>query len=314
MATQQLLLLAVLVLLVALTLLTLAYSVLRTEAVELRAHQGILAGLSRVFRDVVTDVRTGWTARVVGDEELEDHLSIGRHVAHCLPILLNSLGARVGSSNGHHVFTADDFAAAGLRDQLQQITDLLAANDRGELNVLWKRRRLIDLVAMLRITQQLHDGLVAKKLAALPQETGHNRLLSLLRDKASADAIRGEIELQIRQLSQATGASDESPERTSALLKAVVDVLCFRRDQRRQALTLGLLVQTLSGRNIEQMYRECLAEEDSSGSGWRPQYKALRAYVDSLPSWDGRLPFHDVTAATHNSVSRVVLAALNRVA
>ena len=113
--------------------------------------------------------------------------------------MLNSLGARVGSTNGHHVFTPEDFAATGLRDQLQQVSDLLAESDRDELKVLWKRRRLIDLVAMLRVTQQLHDGLMAKRLAALPQETGHNKLLTLLRDKAGAEEIRIEVEMQIRR-------------------------------------------------------------------------------------------------------------------
>lgn len=40
---------------------------------------------------------------------------------------------------------------------------------------------------------------MAKRLAALPQETGHNKLLTLLRDKAGAEEIRIEVEMQIRR-------------------------------------------------------------------------------------------------------------------
>lgn len=66
------------------------------------------------------------------------------------------------------------------------------------------------------------------------------------------------------------------------------------------------------GGGVEQIFRECTA--DAEGGGWRPEYKALRDYIESLPGWDGRLPFNPVARATHNAYANSVLRVLLQVA
>lgn len=305
--------LALLVAVVALLLLGSAYGMLRNEAVGLRAHARTLYGLGAVVVDVTNEMGAFWKARVASGQDAETLTALGKLVSQSIQPLFLAFGGSISDSKGTFQFQAKDFAAAGLADQFTKITALVGSLEHEDLTKLWKTRRLVDLMAMLRVAQSLMDKSNQADLAAVPSPSSHNSLLVLLRDKADSLTICDDIENQMFQLEQATGSVNESPERTSAALRAVVDVLCFRRDRQAQVFSLGALVHALTGRNIERMYRECLADAESSAGGWRPEYQALRDYVDNLPAWDGRLPFHDVTMATHGSIAGVIMRTLTRI-
>lgn len=304
--------LALLVAVVALLLLGSAYGMLRTEAVGLRAHARSFYGLRAVVVDVTNEMGAFWKGRVSSGQDAESLTALGKLVSQSIQSLFLAFGGSISESKGALQFQSKDFAAASLEEQFTKITALVGSLENEDLTKLWSRRRLLDLVAMLRVAQRLMDESNRDDLAA-PPHSGHNSLLVLLRDKADALTICDDIENQMFQLEQATGSVNESPERTSAALRAVVDVLCFRRDRQAQVFSLGTLVHSLTGRNIERMFRECLADAESSSDGWRPEYQALRDYVDNLPAWDGRLPFHDVTMATHGSVAGVIMRTLTRI-
>lgn len=307
---QGILVILLLVLLFATVGLGIAYASERADSRAVQGQRDNLLGVGRLLLDVLGEVRAGWGSMVATEEEGGDFTELGRQISASLPPLFKSLG----NSGVLHQrkLTSQDFAAAGLQEQFKRIEHLLPASGGGDLTDLWASRRFIDLMAMLRSIQiSTSRQRVANR--AQSQRVEGNPLLHLLRERATAQAILEEVQLQVRQMAIALGREDADAERGLQAFKAVVDVLCYRRDQMNRALTLGVLVQAL-GSGAEQLYRECASDAEGPGGGWRPEYKAIRQYIESLPGWDGRLPFNPVTRATHNAYANSVLRVLLRVA
>ena len=285
-----------------------AYASARDEGKAAKGQRDSLVGVARLTQDVLVDIRTMWAALPATEEEGGDLVELGRAVSACLPALFRSLGG--AASFQQRKLSAQDFAAAGIQEQFSRIEKLLPAKGGGELPSLWAARRFSDLVAMLR-SIQLICSRHRQTMREQSQRVEGNPLLALLRGKASATELLEEVHLQVRQIAIATGREDPDAERGLQALRAVVDVLCYRRDKLKKPLTIGVLVRAVGG-GVEQILRECTA--DAEGGGWRPEYKALRDYIESLPGWDGRLPFNQVTRATHNAYANSVLRVLLQVA
>jgi hypothetical protein len=285
-----------------------AYASARDEGKAAKGQRDSLVGVARLTQDVLVDIRTMWAALPATEEEGGDLVELGRAVSACLPALFRSLGG--AASFQQRKLSAQDFAAAGIQEQFSRIEKLLPAKGGGELPSLWAARRFSDLVAMLR-SIQLMCSRHRQTMREQSQRVEGNPLLALLRGKASATELLEEVHLQVRQIAIATGREDPDAERGLQALRAVVDVLCYRRDKLKKPLTLGVLVRAVSG-GVEQIFRECTA--DAEGGGWRPEYKAISEYIESLPGWDGRLPFNPVTRATHNAYANSVLRVLLQVA
>lgn len=285
-----------------------AYASARDEGKAAKGQRDSLVGVARLTQDVLVDIRTMWAALPATEEEGGDLVELGRAVSACLPALFRSLGG--AASFQQRKLSAHDFAAAGIQEQFSRIEKLLPAKGGGDLSSLWAARRFPDLVAMLR-SIQLMCSRHRQTMREQSQRVDGNPLLALLRGKASATELLEEVHLQVRQIAIATGREDPDAERGLQALRAVVDVLCYRRDKLKKPLTIGVLVRAVGG-GVEQIFRECTA--DAEGGGWRPEYKALRDYIESLPGWDGRLPFNPVTRATHNAYANSVLRVLLQVA
>ena len=306
--SQGVLLLLLLVLFFTAAGFAIAYASARDESKTTKGQRDSLVGVARLTQDVLVDIRTTWAALPATEEEGGDLVELGREVSACLPALFRSLGG--AASFQQRKLTTQDFAAAGIQEQFTRIEKLLPAKGGGDLPNLWAARRFPDLVAMLRAIQLLCSR-HREAMREQGQRVEGNPLLALLRDKASANELLAEVQLQVRQLAIATGREDPDAERGLQALRAVVDVLCYRRDKLKTPLTLGVLVRDVGG-GVEQIFRECTA--DAEGGGWRPEYKAIRDYIESLPGWDGRLPFNPVTRATHNAYANSVLRVLLQVA
>lgn len=306
--SQGVLLLLLLVLFFTAAGFAIAYASARDEGKATRGQRDSLVGVARLTQDVLVDIRSAWAALPATEEEGGDLVELGREVSACLPALFRSLGA--AASFQQRKLTTQDFAAAGIQEQFTRIEKLLPAKGGGDLPSLWAARRFPDLVAMLR-SIQLMCSRHRQTMREQSQRVVGNPLLALLRDKASAPALLEEVNLQVRQMAIATGREDPDAEHGLQALRAVVDVLCYRRDKLKKPLTLGVLVRALGG-GVEQIFRECRA--DAEGGGWRPEYKAISEYIESLPGWDGRLPFNPVTRATHNAYANSVLRVLLQVA
>lgn len=305
--SQGVLLLLLLVLFFTAAGFAIAYASARDEGNATKGQRDSLVGVARLAQDVLVDIRSAWAALPASEEEGGDLVELGREVSACLPALFRSLGG--AASFQQRKLTTQDFAAAGIQEQFTRIEKLLPAKG-GDLPNLWATRRFPDLVAMLR-SIQLMCSQHRRTMREQSQRVVGNPLLALLRDKASAAELLEEVNLQVRQMAIATGREDPDAERGLQALRAVVDVLCYRRDKLKRPLTLGVLVRAVGG-GVEQIFRECTA--DAEGGGWRPEYKALRDYIESLPGWDGRLPFNPVARATHNAYANSVLRILLQVA
>lgn len=304
--------LLVIVLTCSLVLMVMAYVVLRDETKQLRIYARGLVGLRRVLGGVFDEMKLSWSTRLQHDTEDASSHEIGVLTSRCLQAIHATMAHRIAFSSGEIRLEVEDFSSAGVLDPYQRLNTLISTGMREDLKAAWHKRRVQDLVSILRLVQTGIDKEIQAKLEEAKPEP-HNQLLKLLMDKAPSAAICEDIQVQIRLLELATGRLDDTPERTAAALKAVVDALCYRRDHMRKPLSIGVLVQALDGRNLEQLYRDCASDAEAPGGGWRPEYEALRAYVDSLPGWDGRLPFNGITIATHNSVASIILGVLNRV-
>lgn len=305
--SQGVLLLLLLVLFFTAAGFAIAYASARGESNATKRQLDSLVGVARLTQDVLVDIRSAWAALPATEEEGGDLVELGREVSACLPALFRSLGG--AASFQQRKLTMQDFAAAGIQEQFTRIEKLLPAKGGGDLPSLWAARRFPDLVAMLR-SIQLMCSRHRQTMREQSQLVVENPLLVLLRDEASATELLEEVRLQVRKMAIATGREDPDAERGLQALKAVVDVLCHRRDKLKMPLTLGLLVRAVDG-GIEQIFRECTA--DAEGGDRRPEYKALRAYVESLPGWDGWLPFNPVTRALHNAYANSVLRVLLQV-
>jgi hypothetical protein len=287
-----------------------AYASARDEGKATKGQRDSLIGVARLTQAVLVDIRSrcAWAALPASEEEGGDLVELGREVSACFPALFRSLGGAVSFQQGK--LTAQDFAAAGIQEQFSRIEKLLPAKGGGDLPNLSAARRFTDLVAMLRSIQPLCSR-HRQTMREQSQRVVGNPLLALLRDKASPTVLLEEVNLQVRQMAIATGREDPDAERgLQALGGAVVDVLCYRREKLKNPLTLGVLVRAVGG-GVEQIFRECTA--DAEGGGWRPEYKAISDYIESLPGWDGRLPFNPVTRATHNAYANSVLRVLLQV-
>ena len=301
--SQGVLLLLLLVLFFTAAGFAIAYASARDEGRATKSQRDGLVGVARLTQDVLVDIRSTWAALPATEEEGGDLVELGREVSAWLPALFRSLGG--AASFQQRKLTSQDFAAAGIQEQFSRIEKLLPAKGGGDLPGLWAARRFPDLVAMLR-TIQLMCSQHRQTMREQSQRIEGNPLLALLRDKASSKELLEEVNLQVRQMAIVTGREDADAERGLHALRAVVDVLCYRRDKQKKPLTLGVLVRAVGG--VEQIFRECTA--DAEGAGWRPEYKALRDYIESLPGWDGRLPFNPVTRATHNAYADSLLRVL----
>lgn len=296
----------------ALAFVAVAYAVSYHHLKETSSHvsgqRDQLLGVGMLLREILVEMRGIW------GRENEGATGVGalmKEVAAVLPQIFKGLGPAAMRAGAHkHKLSSDDFAAAGQAEAFKRIEALVAEIGIEEISSHWRARRMVDLVAILRLGQTHLQKSAEKAQEAAISSPEENRVLRLLREKAGSKEIAAEVELQITQWAQATGREDPDAARGLVALRAVLEVLCHRRDQHRKALTLGVLLQTL-GAGTEQLFREL---EGSSGSdvpdGPR---KALRAYVESLPGWDGRMPFNDVTRASHNanmsSVRRVLMLA-----
>lgn len=308
--SQGVLLLLLLVLFFTTVGLGIAYASQRTEGRAVQGQRDNLLSIGRLLQEVLVEVRNTWGSLPATEEEGGDLVELGRQISVCLPSLFKHLGG--AASFTQRKLTSQDFAAAGLHEQFTRIEELMPAKGGGDIPGLWASRRFIDLMAMLK-SVQIASSRERVALREQSQRIEGNPLLALLRNKASANEIVEEVHLQVRQLAIATGREDPDAEHGLQVLRAVVDVLCHRRDRMKKPLTLGVLVRAVGG-GMEQMYRECTADAEGPGEGWRPEYKALKEYIDSLPGWDGRLPFNPVTRATHNAYANSVLRVLLQVA
>lgn len=288
--------------------LGIAYVSERTEGRAVQGQRDSLLSIGRLLQEVLLEVRTTWDSLPAAEEEGGDLIELGRQIGACLPSLFKTLGGT--ASFPQRKLTSQDFATAGVHEQYKRIEELLPAKGGGDLPGLWASRRFVDLMAMLK-TIQIACSRHRTELRKQSQRVEGNPLLALLRDKSSAKVLLEEVQLQVRQMAIATGREDPDAERGLQALRAVVDVLCYRRDKLKKPLTLGVLVRAVGG-GVEQIFRECTAE--ASGGGWRSEYKALSDYIEALPGWDGRLPFNPVTRATHNAYSNSVLRVLLQVA
>ena len=129
---------------------------------------------------------------------------------------------------------------------------------------------------------------------------------------SDATVICSEIQAQ-SLLDAATEKSTDPNPQCDLALHAIVEALSFRRNGLGKPFTLAVLVLALSGRGLEDLYRECRHDAETVNGSWREQFNNLRTYVESLPGWDGRLPFSDMMVATHNSYVARSLSVLMRV-
>lgn len=288
-----------------------AYYSLKGEASELRGQHGVLLGRSKLLEGLVDEVSASWVGMPVSEDE--ESLAVARTVAQCLPNLLNSSVAKSRQIGlPRHKFTETEFGAAELLHEHSKINKLLTSIDDPTLTQLWNSRRILDLMSMLRhIQSQLTTGRSKTKLNATAPNIG-NPLITLLREEADAAVICAEFEKQ-GELLGGGSQSNRLDLQASLVFMAVVEALSFRRNALGKPFTLAILVVALSGRGLESLYRECRHDAEVVHGSWRVQFNALKVYVESLPGWDGRLPFADVMVATHDSYVVRALAVLMRV-
>lgn len=292
-----------------------AYSLQRTELLSLRAQKSALAGLGLVMRDLMSEIRAIWSGQAVAPTEKDQYQTLAMSVSSALPGLYKALERRTsGSALAHYQFTPEDFKFAGFPDLPSQIDTALAELEDEDLGVLWKRRRISDLLGLIKVAHHRHSKLVADALTKPVKAVDiENPLLRLLRRRGSSDEITAEILRQVDERGNATGKGVDDRSRVQQLVKGVVDILCFMRDHNGRLITLGVLVQTFSGRGMERLLKDGLSDSDRSTSEGRLATKTLSSYIEGLPSWDGRYPLHEVALASHSAYASTVLSTLLRI-
>lgn len=290
-----------------------AFYSLQNETKYMRGQQVALLGKEELLGDLAEEVCASWASSPKKNEAEADLLSLARAVAHCFPKLLNSAGTPAQRIGLHRYRIAkEDFVMAGLGGEFSKIQGLLARIDEPTLSQLWESPRMLDLMSMLRFVQSRMYGSSPAELNAAPVSGKANTLLSLLREEADATVICSEIQAQ-SLLDAATEKSTDPNPQCDLALHAIVEALSFRRNGLGKPFTLAVLVLALSGRGLEDLYRECRHDAETVNGSWREQFNNLRTYVESLPGWDGRLPFSDMMVATHNSYVARSLSVLMRV-
>ncbi|WP_069048641.1 hypothetical protein [Hydrogenophaga sp. RAC07] len=305
---------AFLVLTVAAGGFAVAFYALRSEADEMRGQHGALLGRSQLLEGLLDEVCASWMGMPGWGEPGAELLALGRNVANCLPKLLNKSGMRAGQYRlTRQRLTQEDFVSAGLAHDFSQINILLTRLDEPSISQLWDSRRMLDLMSILRFIQ-VRLSLSSPKTANMSAAPNHgNPLLSMLREEVDAVDICAEIQNQVQRLNASAHLVKENPQGEQAL-QAIVEALSFRRNGLGKPFTLAGLVLSLSGKGLEDLYRECRHDAETVNGSWRVQFNGLRSYVESLPGWDGRLPFADMMVATHNSYVADELSVLMRVA
>lgn len=290
-----------------------AYYTLQTETKHMRGQHAALLGKDELLDALADEVCAAWVIMPKTNEVDADFLSLGRAVAHCLPKLLNGAGTPARNIGLHRYrFAKEDFTLAGLGSDFSKMQVLLARIDEPTLYQLWESPSMLDLMSMLRFIQsRIHAA--APAVANNAEVAGKaNRLLDLLREEADARVICAEIAAQSLLDAGVEKTTDQNPQCELAL-HAIVEALSFRRNGLGKPFTLAVLVLALSGRGLEDLYRECRHDAETVNGSWRDQFNNLRSYVESLPGWDGRLPFSDMMVATHNSYVTRPLSVLMRV-
>lgn len=292
-----------------------AYTVQRTELLSLRAQKNALAGVGLVMREFMSEIRAIWSGQPVAPTEKAQYQKLAADVSAALPGLYKALERRTsGAALAHYQFTQEDFKFAGYADLPSQLDAALAELGDDDLSALWKRRRIGDLMGLIKVAHHRHTKLMVEALTKpLKAAEIENSLLKVLRSRASNDDITAEILRQIEERSSATGKGVDDLTRVRQLVKGVVDILCFMRDHNGRLITLGVLVQTFSGRGMERLFKEGVSDSDRSTPEGRLACKTLGAYIEGLPSWDGRYPLHDVALASHAAFASPVLQVLLRV-
>lgn len=290
-----------------------AYYTLQSEATEMRGQHGALLGMARLLSGLIDEVCASWVGMPEREEDGEELLALARTVAQCMPKLLSNAGARVRHIGlQRYKFTQDDFVAAGLAKEYSQVPHRLATLDEPALSQLWESRRMLDLMSMLRFIQPRLCLSGSRTPNPTEASSQGNPLLSMLREEADAAVICAAMGEQIQLLNAGAEPTDPNPQGEQAL-QAIVEALSFRRNGLGKPFTFAVLVLALSGRGLEELYRECRHDAETVNGSWRPQFNGLRSYIESLPGWDGRLPFADMMVATHNSYVSRALSVLMRV-
>lgn len=290
-----------------------AFYALRSEANEMRGQHGALVGRSKLLEGLVDEVCASWLGMPEWEEEGAELLALARAVAKCLPKLMSNAGMHAGQFKlTRQRLIQEDFVSAGLAQEFSQINNLLASIDDPQLSQLWESRRMLELMVILRFIHVRLNLSTPKPANQTAVQSYGNPLLSMLRDEVDAANICAEIREQIQRLNGGANLSEANPQGDQGL-QAIVETLSFMRNGLGKPFTLAVLVQALSGRGLEDLYRECRHDAENVNGGWRAQFQALRAYVESLPGWDGRLPFSDMMVASHNSYVTRELSVLMRV-
>lgn len=291
-----------------------AYYSLHGEVEEMRGQRGALLGKTKLLHGLIDEVSASWAGMVHWEEDGTESLSLARTVAQCLPNLLSNASAQARQIGLQRCrLTQEDWAAAGLASEYSKIENLLANIDEPTLSELWDTRRILDLMSMLRFIQsRLSMATPGTSFNAEAASKG-NTLLIMLRGEADAALICAEIGEQARLLNAGGDPGEPNPQGDQAL-QGIVEALSFMRNGLGKPFTLAVLVLALSGRGLEDLYRECRRDAETVNGSWRVQFNCLRTYVESLPGWDGRLPFSDMMVATHNSYVTRALGVLMRVA
>lgn len=280
----------------------------------MRGQHGALLGRSMFLEGVLDEVSGSWMGIPGWEAQDAELLALGRTVAKCLPKLLSNSTMHGGQFRlTRQRLTHEDFVSAGLAPEFSQITSFLVSIDEAPISQLWESRRMLDLMAILRFIQVRLNLSNPKSTAMLAVSTSENPILSMLREEVDTAVICAEIREQMKRLREAGSLADENPQGDQAL-RAIVEALSFRRNGLGKSFTLAVLVLALSGRGLEDLYRECRHDAETVNGSWRAQFGGLRSYVESLPGWDGRLPFADMMLATHNSYVARELSVLMRVA
>lgn len=281
----------------------------RQETVQLRREVTIFRNAAALLNEVLPEIRLAWEHAPHLDDERQDFVELARAISDGLPRLVQSLGpSQLSTRVSRYQFRDADFANAQIPSMPSQVAALLEKIDDPDLTALWRARRIPDLMAMLR---RLH-GQVINPPPARPIVDEANPLLAMLRTGCEAQSFCDEVKQQVEITFPGDASDAEGQSRGGKALLGVVEAVRYRRDKLKTPFTLGAIIQSLSPRGIESLYRECRTEAEEGRNGWPPQYAALRSYVESQAGWDGRLPMSDRVLSSHAAyVSAIMRVLLN---
>lgn len=278
--------------------------VYRQEAVQLRREVTIFRNAAALLNEVLPEIRLAWEHAPPLDDERQELVALARAISDGLPRLVQSLSpSQLSTRVSRYQFRDTDFAKAQIPSMPSQVAELLEKIDDPDLTALWRARRIPDLMAMLR---RLH-GQVINPPPAKPVVEEANPLLVLLRAGCEAQAFCDEVKQQVEIMFPNEASDIEGQSRAAKALLGVVEAVRYRKP-----FTLGAIIQALSPRGMESLYRECRTEAEDVGKGWPPQYAALRNYVETQAGWDGRLPMSERVLSSHAAyVSAIMKVLLN---